>query len=315
MLRAVLPTLLILAILMAGLWWGWLRPRLPDSAVVDAAYARPLPPPVGAMTVFHLGHSLVGQDMPAMLQQLSPIGHDYASQLGWGTTLKAHWEPDEGINGFEQMNDHPRYRAADSALRSGDYDAVILTEMVELTDAIKYFESDRYFSKWAELAREARPDTRVFLYETWHWLDDPDGWLNRLDRDLVALWENEILLRDMARNPDNPAHVIPVGQVLSRFVRAVEARGGVPGIEGPEALFHTDDQGRLDPIHMGDLGNYLIALTHYAVLYQASPVGLPHQLNRADGSPALAPSPEAARLMQEIVWQTVTSYPKTGVPQ
>ena len=45
------------------------------------------------------------------------------------------------------------------------------------------------------------------------------------------------------------------------------------------------------------LGIYLVALTHYAVLYGKSPVGLPHELRRADGTPATAPSPELARRM------------------
>ena len=49
------------------------------------------------------------------------------------------------------------------------------------------------------------------------------------------------------------------------------------------------------------------------MLYRRSPIGLPHRLMRADGSPANAPGPEAARLMQEIVWQVVREYPKTGV--
>lgn len=315
MTRLFVLILLVLGLLASAFWWLWLRPRLPDPAVVAAAYARPLPPPPGPMAVFHLGHSLVGLDMPAMLQQLAPQGHSYDSQLGWGTPMKAHWEEDEPIKGFDVMNAHPRYRPAAEAIGSGEYDAVILTEMLELRDAIKYLDSDDYFTKWADLARQGRPDTRVFLYETWHWLDDPDGWLNRLDRDLVELWENGILLQDLARNPDQPAHVIPVGQVLSRFVREIEARGGVDGITSAEQLFGIDPEGKLDPIHMGDLGNYLVALTHYAVLYQRSPVGLPHELLKADGTPARAPSPEAARLMQEVVWQTVTSYPKTGVPQ
>ena len=57
-----------------------------------------------------------------------------------------------------------------------------------------------------------------------------------------------------------------------------------------------------------------MALTHYAVLYGKSPVGLPRELLRADGSPAVAPSPELARRMQEIVWEVVTSIRETGVP-
>jgi len=110
-------------------------------------------------------------------------------------------------------------------------------------------------------------------------------------------------------------HVIPAGQVFANFVRAVENRGGVDSLLGKEGLFARDASGQPDPIHLNDLGTYLVALTHYAVLYHQDPVGLPFALLNADGNPAVAPGENTARLMQEIVWQVVTSYPKTGVPQ
>jgi hypothetical protein len=292
----------------------WLGPQKPDLEVVNAAYAEALTPPEGPMRVYHLGHSLVGRDMPAMLAQLVGDGHGHEVQLGWGTSLKHHWEEDLPINGFERENDHPRYRDAKEALASGDYDAVVLTEMVELRDAIKYHDSGTYLPKWAELAREGNPDARVYLYETWHPLDDPEGWLARLDKDLTRYWEDGVLLPDLAVNaPENPVRIIPAGQVMARFVRAVEAAGGVGNVTNREDLFARAEDGGLDPIHVNDLGAYLVALTHYAVLYHRSPVGLPHELRRADGSKADAPSAEAAALMQKIVWQVVTGDPKTGV--
>ena len=311
----LLPILILAALALAGLaWWLWGKPRLPDAETVAAAYASPLPPPEGPLSVYHLGHSLVGRDMPAMLAQLAGDGHRYDLQLGWGTTLKAHWEPDETIKGFETENDTPRYRPAREAVGSGDYDAVVLTEMVELRDAIKYYDSARYLAKWADLARAGSDKTRVYLYETWHHLDSPEGWLARLDADLERLWERKLLLPGLAGGgADRPVHVIPAGQVMARFVRAVEAAGGIDNIGGREDLFALDESGALDQIHLNDLGKYLVALTHYAVLYGRSPVGLPRQLARADGTPATAPGPRAARLMQETVWQVVTSYPKTGV--
>lgn len=306
--------LLLLALVLAGATvWVLSRNRTPDAATVEAAYATSLPAPDAPLRVYHLGHSLVGRDMPAMLAQLSGEGHEYASQLGWGTTLRAHWEPDVEINGFETENAHPHFRAAHEAIASGDYDAVILTEMVELRDAIRYYHSARYLSLWADLARAANPDTRVYLYETWHALTNPD-WLGRLDGDLETLWERRVLLPDLARaGTERPVHVIPAGQVLARFVRKVEDAGGIDNVPDRTALFARDPEGGLDPIHMGDLGNYLVALTHYAVLYHRSPVGLPRQVLRADGSTADAPGPEAARVMQETVWEVVTTYPKTGV--
>jgi hypothetical protein len=265
----------------------------------------PLPAPTGPLNVFHLGHSLVNRDMPAMLAQLAPPGHAYDSQLGWGTTLQAHWG-DAPINGFEAENAHPRFRPAREAVESGAYDAVVLTEMVEIRDAIRYFDSAKYLAQWANLAVSARPDVRFYLYETWHRLDDPEGWLERLDRDLDRYWLSRVLgpaLKDLPEAAQ--VRLIPAGQVLAAFVREVESQGGLGNVRDRTDLFQRSADGTLDTIHLNDLGNYLVALVHFAVLYQASPIGLPFQLNRADGSPALSPTEDVALRMQEVV-QSVT---------
>ncbi|MDX1786098.1 MAG: hypothetical protein R3210_08205 [Roseovarius sp.] len=305
--------LLALAITLVASW-AFLRGKGPSAEVVSAAYAAPLPAPEAPLRVFHLGHSLVGRDMPAMLAQLAGDGHRYESQLGWGTSLKEHWEPGQPINGFEAENDHQRYRDAREAIGSGDYDAVVLTEMVEIRDAIKYHDSARYLRKWAALARQADPAPRLYLYESWHHLDDPKGWLARLDMDLGQYWEDELLLRDLEAGADYPPmRVIPAGQVLAHFVRSVETMGGLENVQTREDLFQRREDGSLDTIHVNDLGAYLVALTHYAVLYHRSPLGLPYQLQRADGSAAEAPGPQVAELMQKTVWEVVSHYPKTGV--
>ena len=138
----------------------------------------------------------------------------------------------------------------------------------------------------------------------------------RLDEDLVNYWEGELLSKAMAHgDTGGPIYVIPAGQVLARFVRRLEGCGGLPGLKSREDLFGLDDKGKRDPIHLNDQGNYLVALTHYAVLYQRSPIGLPHRMRLADGRTAVPPSDEVARVMQEVVWEVVTSYPKTGVAQ
>lgn len=306
--------LLVLALVLAGLTiWVLVRQRAAGPILLESAYATPLPRPERPLSVYHLGHSLVGRDMPAMLAQLAGRGHDYASQLGWGSSLMDHWEPTIEIQGFREENARPRFRAAYPAISSGDYDAVILTEMVELRDAIRWHNSSRYLHLWANLARVAREDTQVYLYETWHPLTDPD-WLVRLDNDLDTLWERRLLGPDLvATKGRRPVHVIPAGQVLAAFVRKVEEAGGIDNIHDRTALFARDDKGDLDSIHLNDLGNYLVALVHYATLYHRSPVGLPHELLRADGTPATAPGPQAAQVMQETAWEIVTSYEKTGV--
>ncbi len=288
----------------------WLRYHVPaplDQARTDALYATPAPASAPGLSVLHLGHSLVGYDMPEMLVQLAGAGHSYNSQMGWGSFLKDHWDPTAPRNGFETTNIHPQFRDGHEALESGDYDVVVLTEAVEIRDSIRYMESPKMLHNLAAKARAHNPAVRVYFYETWHQLDDPEGWLDRLDADLERYWEDEILLRALNYQDDpQPIYMVPGGQVMARFVRAVEAAGGVGPITTRQDLFE-------DQIHFNDYGAYLMALTHYAVLYQRSPVGLPHALKKADGTPAADPGPEAARLMQEVVWDVVTGYAKTGV--
>lgn len=288
------------------LWWRMPRPLPAPMALPAPAALAPQQP----AAVYHLGHSLVGRDMPAMLAQLMGPGYAHALQLGWGASLDQHWRGE--VPGFAQENATPAFRPAREALQSGDYDAVVLTEMVELRDALRWHDAPRALADWARLARAGRPGVRVYLYETWHRLDDPAGWLHRIDADRADLWEGRLLARAMAAPGVGAVHVIPGGQVMAALVRRIEA-GDLPGLARREDLFARLPDGTVDPIHLNDLGAYVIALTHYAVLTGRSPVGLPHALRRADGTPATAPDPRAAAIMQQVVWQVVTGYALTGV--
>lgn len=290
--------------------------KSPDAVISETEaldlYASPMTKPTGPLSVFHLGHSLVGRDMPAMVAQLAGAGHAFKSQLGWGTSLKNHWGPANEINGFASENNHPAARLASEALDSGDYDAVVFTEMVEIRDAIKYHESAEYLSRWAQRARDGNPSVTLYFYETWPETNDAEGWLARVEKDLSRHWEGEILL-PAVRAAAAPIYVIPGGQALAATIKAVIARGGVDGVSRIEDFFALAADGSQDTIHFNDLGAYVIAATHYAVLYHDSPVGLPYQLNRADGTPATHPGPELAKLIQEAVWKTVSTYSKTGI--
>ncbi len=310
--RTAILSSLLSAIGAGGLYWHLTRAPSAES-VRTRLTGFSVPKPDQPLSVFHLGHSLVNRDMPAMVAQLAPAGHSYDSQLGWGTTLQAHWG-DAPINGFEAENAHPRFRPALEAVQSGDYDAIVLTEMVEIRASIRYYDSPVYLARWAAEALKARPDVRLYLYETWHQLDDPEGWLERLDLDHDRYWLSRVLGPALERLPEGTRiFLIPAGQVLAAFVRAVEAQGGVGNVRDRTDLFARAEDGSLDVIHLNDIGNYLVALVHHAVLYQQSPVGLPHALLRADGNPATPPSPEVARLMQETVDSVIRNLGLSGL--
>jgi hypothetical protein len=116
----------------------------------------------------------------------------------------------------------------------------------------------------------------------------------------------------MAQDGVGTIYLIPGGQVLAAVVRAMEA-GDVPGLDRREVLFAVDAAGAVDPIHLNDLGAYLIALVHFAVLYQQSPEGLPAALQRADGQAAVVLPETAVVPLQRLVWEVVSRYDLTGV--
>jgi hypothetical protein len=302
----------ILAFLLTACGWH----KTLDPAELSALYTQPLPPPDKPLRVFHIGHSLVNKDIPMMLEQLAGKGHDHRSQLGWGASLRSHWEPDVPVNGFDVENAHARYQDAREAVDSGQFDALVLTESVEIKDAIKYHKSPKYIRQWARAARAANPKSRVYLYETWHELNDPKGWLERVDEDLGLYWEGVLLAQGLAHgDTGGPVYVIPAGQVMARLVREIETRGGVDRLRSREDLFYLNDKGERDMIHLSPLGNYLVALTHYAVLYHRPPPAEPLDLQLVDGTRLPPISTELAQLMSQVVWSVVTSYPKTGVSQ
>ena len=300
--------------------WAW-RNRAPEILSPEefaAHYATPQAAPRAGLSVYHLGHSLKGTDIPAFIGQMADAagfpGHRYNSQLGWGASLRDHWEGGERLAGFTEMNKPPAWADPRTALGSGTYDALVLTEMVELKDAIRWHDSSEYLARWVALARAARPDLRVYLYESWHDLSVSEGWLERLESDPETLWEGTILAQAMARPETGTVHVIPAGRVMAALVRQVEAKGGVPGMTDRTDLFARHDDGSLDTIHINDMGAYMVALVHFAVLYQRTPVGLPVALRRADGSAANPPDAALASLMQETVWSVVRDLPVTGLP-
>ncbi len=284
----------------AGLagWRLWPR-RGQSDAEFAALYAAPLPSLETPSAVYHLGHSLVGRNMPAMLAQLA--GHRWNSQLGWGASLMNHW--DDAVPGHAEENGSDAYRAAGEALDSGAYPVVVVTEMVELRDAIRWHDSADHLAKWAARAKAGNPAVRVYLYETWHRLDDPAGWEARIAADLPALWEAQVLRPAVA--DAGVIRVIPGGQVMAALAAAAEA-GALPGLTSRKDFFADD-------IHFNDLGAYAMALSHYAVIYGRPPVGLPHRLRRGDGSMADPPPEGAVAAMQGLVWQVVTGYALTGV--
>ena len=260
--------------------------------------------------VFFIGHSLVNRDMPNMLEksvqsQGGQAGISY--QIINGAPLSYNWDNAAQAEGMNFRN----------VITSGQYEVVVMTEAVPLLNHITYSQSNTNTANFYNLALSSNSQTQVYLYETWHCLnsgtaqgcayDNEDGnsWRSRLDSEL-ARWEGIADAVNAQKHPGQPPMLlVPAGQAMAKMYDEISANQ-VPGISDIRELFSDD-------IHNNDLGLYFVTMVQYATLYQRSPIGLPNQLNDSYGEAYSTPSSSLAQKMQEIAWEVVCTYPRSGV--
>lgn len=261
----------------------------PDAGQPDGAVPRE------AASVFFVGHSLVNFHMPAMLEDIAAsmgVTHHYGAQIGVGAPLHWVWDHPEDTNGDRAQVELP----------SGDYDVLVLTELIPIREHVMYSDTDEYVRRFYELAMSGNPETQVYFYETWYDVEDP-AWSENIAADR-EVWEQVIDdVNALVSGPD--ILLVPGGTAMARLVERIEA-GDVPGLESRFDLY-------VDPIHLTDIGNYFIALVQFATIYRRSPVGATATTTNEFGQPFEAPLPEAARVMQEVAWEVVSADPRAGV--
>lgn len=263
-----------------------------------------------ASNIFFVGHSLVSETLPNMLNSLIDAQRgsgqvDY--QLINGAPLGYNWQNGASAQG---MN-------ARTALASGRYDVLVLTEAVPLDSQIAYWDSKGNALNYYRAAIAGNPDAQVYMYETWHDLrsgtgvdvpyDEGDGrsWRARIEAD-IAKWEG-IVDHVNANRPEGAKAMllVPVGQAMLNLMDAIDARQ-VPGITSIQQLFG-------DSIHPNSLGFYFVAMVQYATIFGVNPADLPTATFNQFGGAYQAPGAALADALQAIAWATVNEYDRDGV--
>ncbi len=249
--------------------------------------------------ILYVGHSLVGPGLPPAVEAtLRAMGEPATVEAHVinGAPLHYNWDhaaDAEGVN-------------ARAVLPLGATDVLILTEAQPLASHLQWSDTGASAARFAALAIDSNPATRVFLYETWPSLnsgtpaaaqDDPAGslpWRDRITAELI-LWEDTAVQASAM----TPIGLIPAGQALGLLSDAIDA-GTVPGLASIRDLF-------LDDIHLNNRGNYFVGLVHAAAITGRSPQGLPAQLQRPWPSRDSVISDELAAVLQRIAWQAVSA--------
>ena len=249
-----------------------------------------------------VGHSLIGPDLPPLLEaafRASGSTVQVQAQIINGAPLKYQWENSANAEGVD----------ARATLAAGKTDVLVLTEAIPLAGQIEWNDSAAQTALFAGLAWEKNPETRVYIYETWHSLasgpgvtikDDPGAgvlWRARLTADL-PLWESLAAQANAARPEGSaPIRLIPAGQAMALAADAIDA-GNIPEVTKIRDLFDDD-------IHPNGKGRYLVAMVHLAAITGKSPEGLPAKLTRQWQNRDAILTDAQARALQSIAWQAV----------
>ncbi|WP_322550236.1 T9SS type A sorting domain-containing protein [Flavobacterium psychraquaticum] len=261
---------------------------------------------------FYIGHSLVNEDLPAMVQALAVdagLTTHYNKQLINGATMSYNWEHHATASGMSYQ----------SAFPGGNFNTLVITEAVPLQNHLTWsnsFLAANNFYNYAKNNNNGEP-IRFYIYETWHCKNSgipqtefPTGCAYDDSENSNTLWQPRLLLdfplwsgivshvRD--QNPtDNEIWMVPAGQAFYNLTNQINA-GNLPGMSNVFSLFSDD-------IHLTNAGNYFVACVMYATIYRQSPVGLTSSISDQWGTPYTnLPTTAQALIMQQVAWQTVT---------
>lgn len=265
--------------------------------------------------VYMIGHSLVNAwqgpeinvnaEIPRMIKALAEDEGSYfvhqAKQSPPGSPLKSNFSNPSGGTPWN------------TSAQSGKYDFLLLTEALELRGNIKWNNSQHYTSEFHKGFTKHNPDTETLIYQTWHCVSTENCTYPETGTDFNA--EIDSYLEDWENWADSAAQLIgknqiriaPAGLAFKRLNDSLIA-GKIPGHSKLTDFF-------IDNIHHNQAGGYLISATIYSTLFKKSPIGLTRDIsaNQWGTKYKWEVSDEVMIKLQEIAWETVCNYPRSGV--
>ncbi|MEO1019432.1 MAG: hypothetical protein AAFY56_17325 [Pseudomonadota bacterium] len=269
------------------------------SALATSSSIRPLD-----ARVIQSGHSLTDTIVPVLKAMVSASG----GMDAFGQNIERSTIPGSPMDW--RWNNRNEYMP-DARERIAEYDILVITERAPLSGTVPWHASDEWALRWFTHAWEngrGGEGAESFLYATWVNIDsgpsfenpynDPEGHIpfrERLPLEM-ARWE-AILAHVNSNRPADapPMRLIPGPLVMAAAFDAI-AEGTAPNLDDISDLF-------IDNIHLNETGSYLIALTHFAVIYQRDPKNIPGRIGMRRH-----PDPNTAAWMRDLVSEVLRNY-------
>jgi hypothetical protein len=279
------------------------------DGLAPAVVVTPPPPPPNTSAPensLFIGHSLLGSPEQRLALEALVADGGYTATIAnayiIGAPLKYNYDNPDLQNGV-------RY---DQYLPVGDVDALILTEGIPLENKLVYQAAEQTAVDFEAYAATYNPGIKTYIFATWDCLNDADGncYSGRTPRtyeDQVAYdiqhWETIADAVETATGKD--VSIIPGGQAMVSLKSEIEA-SNVPNISAIEDVFADD-------IHLNNSGKYFMSAVQYATLYQSNPLGLTNVVSNGYSGFLTMPNTATATAMQEIAWDAVCDYARSGV--
>ena len=286
--------------------------------------------PTSPCRVFFVGNSVtdtVNYDALAQLAKARGIEQPWARQMIPGAPLSWIWREQ---NGFVD----PAFGPAKRALAEHPWDVVTVQPFDRQLDGDDECDLPT-IKQMIAVQLPKNPAVRFYVYQRWPRMVATDGMSLDFDKDAydpkqgrltvdltrIKEWEslygrtytggwdgtNETAdyfaklltaVRDAHPELASQPQMIPVGDVMLALHRRMR-EGKVPGRDTAWTLYK-------DGIHLGVDGAYLVGCTFFATIHRQDPRGLPTE---PYGVTDLA----LAKIIQEVVWEVVSSHPHAGL--
>lgn len=302
--------------------------------IASEAFTQQLPPKTAYplnIKQLHAGHSLTDplfSPWPGAFNELLADSNGLAGGYqAWGTLtgpatiagawMRFHWDTtltwcgnEPTVNCYEQ-NMNPRYDI-------GQWELLVITENMEGPLILNAHQSREHLSYFVNNSWQNGNNGNgapTLLWTNWGGLDGSgnfltghgftenpttfSGWRQQLDS-LETGWQ---AMQDYA-NANLPAgcppvYIIPGNRMMARLYDDIQ-QSLVPDVSSINDIF-------TDGVHLNDWGAYLVTMIHYACIFNRNPLGLSNNLG------AISVTPAFASYAQQMVWDVVTNYPRSGI--
>lgn len=258
--------------------------------------------------VIHSGHSLTDPIVPVLDAMVAAMGQqeaqtrDMARSTIPGSPMEWRWN-------------HRNKYGPDARYNIADYDLLVITERVSLSNTVDSHNSGNMAVQWfthAWTLGNGGEGAETILYATWVDTNSGPEFENPYNDPEAHLVFRERMPLEMARwqkiadqvNKERPVGSPPVRVIPGPLIMAAAydaiAEGKAPGLRRIEDLF-------IDNIHPNQKGAYLISLAHLAVIYGIDPRAMNSSLGDVE-----VPDPDTAEWMKQLIHDVLRKYTDSG---